>query len=136
MINSADEAAKTLGELVHAHVRAFNDRDLDSLLAGFAEDAVWVTGTSFARGRGELAELFAGAMEGLLPTLTVENLLTAADPRVGAEAPSGRAACQMNETLTVGGVQRRDSIAAFYLLRGGLIASAKVYREGNAEVEA
>lgn len=110
--------------VVRRHVDAFNARDLDALMAGFTPDALWVTGTSVARGRGELTELFAGAMEGLLPTLTIRDLLAEGD----------RAACQMTETLTVAGEERTFSIAGFYQLNAGLIASAKIYREGSAEI--
>lgn len=110
--------------VIRDHVRAFNTRDLDALLAGFTDDAVWITGTSVARGRAELAGLFADAMAGLLPTLTLETLLAQGD----------RAAAQMTETLTAGGREQTFSIAAFYLLRDGRIASAKVYREGSAEI--
>ncbi|GIH18614.1 nuclear transport factor 2 family protein [Rugosimonospora africana] len=106
------------------HVAAFNSRDLDALMAGFTEDASWVTGTSVARGHDELTELFAGAMAGLLPTLSIENLLADGD----------RAACQLTETLTFEGEERMYSIAGFYRLRDGRIASAKIYREGSAEL--
>jgi ketosteroid isomerase-like protein len=131
VIDSADGA---LAALLHEHVRAFNARDLDALLAGLREDALWVTGTSVVRGRAELAGLFGDAMRGLLPTLTVENLLTAADPAADRTG-TGRAACQMTERMTVAGAERTDSIAAFFVLRDGLIAEAKVYREGSAVVE-
>jgi hypothetical protein len=110
--------------VVRRHVDAFNARDLDTLMAGFTEDASWVTGATIARGRGELTELFAGALAGLLPTLTIQNLLAEGD----------RAACQMTETLTVAGEERTFFIAGFYQLRGGRIASAKIYREGSAEI--
>lgn len=110
---------------VDEHVRAFNERDVDALMDGFTDDASWVTGSSVVRGRVELTELFTSAMAGLLPTLTVQNLLVAPD----------RAACQLIETLTVRGVEQVCSIAGFYEFRGGRIASAKIYREGNAEVE-
>jgi hypothetical protein len=110
--------------VVRTHVDAFNARDLDSPMAGFTEDASWVTGTSVARGHVELKELFAGAMAGLLPTLVIENLLADGD----------RVACQMIETLTVDGDERTFSIAGFYRLRDRRIASAKIYREGSAEI--
>jgi ketosteroid isomerase-like protein len=127
VIESAEETSvATARDHVREHVRAFNDRDLDALLAGFTDDAVWITGTSCARGRVELTELFSGAMDGLLPTLTVQTLLADGD----------RVACQMTETLTFEGRERSYAIAAFFALRGGLIASAKVYREGSAEVVA
>ncbi|WP_405912775.1 nuclear transport factor 2 family protein [Streptomyces sp. NBC_00963] len=110
--------------VIHEHVRAFNARDLDALLAGFTEDALWVTGTTAVRGRVALAEFFQDAMQGLLPTLTVQSLVTE-----GSEA-----ACQLTETLTVHGDEQTFSLAGFYLLHNRRIASAKIYREGKAEV--
>lgn len=110
--------------LIESHVAAFNAHDLENLMAGFADDAVWITGRSTARGRAELTDLFAGAMAGLLPTLTIQNLI------VG----EGQAAAQMVETFTHEGVSRTDHIAGFYVVRDGLIASAKIYREGSAEL--
>jgi hypothetical protein len=104
------------------HVDAFNARDLGGLMAGFTPDALWVTGATTVRGHGELTELFAGAMTGLLPTLTIRELLADGD----------RAACQLTETLTAAGEERTFFIAGFYRLRDGLIASAKIYREGSA----
>jgi limonene-1,2-epoxide hydrolase len=110
--------------VLRRHVDAFNARDLDALMAGFTPDASWVTGTSVARGHDELTGLFAGAMAGLLPTLRIQNLLADGD----------RAACELTETLTFEGEQRTYSIAGFYRLRDGRIASAKIYREGSAEL--
>lgn len=109
---------------VRAHVEAFNDGDLEKLLAGFTEDALWITGQTVVRGQAELSSLFSGAIDGLRPHLAVENLI----------AEDSRAACQMTETLLVEHEQRSYPIAAFFRLRDGLIASAKVYREGSAEV--
>jgi len=112
-------------DVIRAHVDAFNRRDLGAVVAGFTQDAVWITGQTTVCGHAGLAELFGGAMTGLLPTLTVQNLI----------AVAGRAAAQMTEELTVHGVRRVESIAGFYVVRGGLIASAKIYREGSAVVE-
>ena len=109
---------------VRRHVAAFNARDLGALMAGFTQDAVWVTGTTVVRGHGELSGLFADAMAGLLPTLTIGNLLAEGD----------RVACELTETLTAADGQRTFRIAGFYQLRGGKIASAKIYREGSAEI--
>ena len=106
------------------HVRAFNNHDIDALMSGFTDDACWITGSAVVRGRAELTEMFTGAMTGLLPTLTIQNLL----------ATSDRAACQLIETLTVDGEEKTYFIAGFYELRDGRIASAKIYREGSAEV--
>jgi uncharacterized protein len=45
-----------------------------------------------------------------------------------------RAACQLIERLTVRSEERVCFIAGFYEFRDGRIASAKIYREGSAEV--
>lgn len=113
----------TIEDLVRAHVDAFNARDLARLLAGFADDARWVTGRYSASGRRELTELFDGAMKALLPTLAITDLIAGAD----------RAAAQMVEHYTHDGVEHVDHIAGFFVFRDGLIASAKIYREGSAD---
>jgi hypothetical protein len=111
-------------DLIKEHVAAFNARDLEALMAGFTDDAVWVTGQATARGRAELAGLFGGAMRGLLPTLAIQNLI----------AGQGQAAAQLTEVFTFEGVERTDHIAGFYVIEDGRIASAKIYREGSADV--
>jgi hypothetical protein len=113
-------------DLIKGHVKAFNARDLEALMAGFADDAVWITGQTTARGRAELADLFAGAMRGLLPTLAIQNLI----------AGEGQAAAQLVEVFTFEGAERTDHIAGFYVIKQGRIASAKIYREGSADVAA
>ncbi|WP_020661915.1 nuclear transport factor 2 family protein [Amycolatopsis benzoatilytica] len=114
-----------MSDALHQHVAAFNNRDLQTLLDGFTDDAVWITGTSVARGRAELTDLFSGAMEQLLPTLTIENVLVDGD----------QAAAQLTERLTHNGDDLVFAIAGFYRLAGDRIASAKIYREGTAELE-
>lgn len=115
---------RVIENLIKAHVEAFNTRDLDALMAGFTDDAVWITGKTTVRGRAGLTELFATAMDGLLPTLTIQNLI------VG----HGQAAAQLVEVFTFEGVEHTDNIAGFYAIRDGRIASAKIYREGSADV--
>lgn len=113
-----------IGEAIAEHVRAFNERDLDALMAGFTDDAVWVTGVSRITGRPALTEFFAAAMTGLLPTLTIVDIIAGAD----------RAACELVETLNSGGERHTFHIAGFYRLRDGRIAAAKIYREGSAQL--
>ncbi|MEV6902900.1 nuclear transport factor 2 family protein [Amycolatopsis sp. NPDC051372] len=114
-----------MSEILRRHVAAFNDRDLTTLLGGFTDDAVCITGTTVARGRAELAGLFESAITQLLPTLTIDEILIDGD----------RMAAQLTERLTHGGEEHRFSIAGFYRLRNGRIASAKIYREGSAELD-
>jgi ketosteroid isomerase-like protein len=121
---SDDEASVAAPAAIREHIDAFNEGDIERLLAGFSEDALWVTGQTVVRGRDELSRFFAAAIERLRPHLALENLITA----------DGRAACQMTETLLSQKTQRSYSIAAFFRLNNGLITSAKIYREGSAEV--
>jgi ketosteroid isomerase-like protein len=110
---------------VNEHVRAFSKGDLPALMAGLADDTVWITGRTTVRGRAELEPFFREAIAGLHPTLRVQNLLVDGD----------RAACQMTETLVWDGTEQSFAIAAFFKLRDGLIVAAKVYREGTAELD-
>ena len=113
---------RMIEDLIKGHVKAFNARDPGALMAGFADDAVWITGKTTARGRAEFADLFAGAMKGLLPTLAIQNLI----------AGEGQAAAQLVEVFTFEGAERTDHIAGFYVIKQGRIAAAKIYREGSA----
>ncbi len=107
-------------ELVRAHVRAFDERDLDGLLRTLADDAVWTTGRTTVRGRADLAAFFAGALAGLDASLAVRSLVT--DGRI--------AAAELTETF---GGTRAVPIAGFYELAGGRIVRARIYREGSAD---
>lgn len=110
--------------VLQEHLRAFNAGDLPALLDRFTSDADWMTGSTRARGRAELAELFGRAMVDLRPTLTLRTLL----------ATPERVACELIEVLTVGGSRRTCAIAGFYEIAGSRIASARIYREGSADV--
>ena len=111
-------------QLLQAHLDAFNARELDALMAGFADDAVWRTGTDTATGRAELTELFGWAMANILPALTLRTLVVEGE----------LAACELTETLTHEGRTSAVPIAGFYRFRDGLIVSAAVYREGSADL--
>jgi ketosteroid isomerase-like protein len=110
---------------IREHLRAFNEGDLPALLGGFAEDAHWLTGRSSARGRAELEELFADAITALRPRLTLRHLVASGD----------LVAVELTEALTHDGREQTFPIAGFFELRGGLITSARIYREGSAELD-
>ncbi|GAA2028594.1 hypothetical protein GCM10009839_29730 [Catenulispora yoronensis] len=110
---------------VREHVRAFSEGDLRALMAGLAADAVWITGRTTVRGTAELEPFFAAAINDLKPRLAIENLVV--------DGP--RAAAQVTETLVWDGAERSFAVAAFFVLRDGLIVAAKIYREGSAELE-
>ena len=110
--------------LVRRHLDAFNVHDLDALMAGFSDDATWVTGTDSFRGVAALEQLFAAAFRELSPRLHAESLLVDGD----------RVVCELREDYTVDGAERSDHIAAFYRVEHDLITAVKVYREGSADV--
>ncbi len=107
---------------VTRHVLAFNNGDVDLLLEGFTDTAVWATGTSTATTTAELRALFGWSMANLAPRLEVLDRLVDGD----------RAACQLTEELPVDGRRRVDAIAVFFQVEGEKIASGKVYRLGTA----
>lgn len=51
-----------IGDLIKEHVAAFNARDLEALMAGFADDAVWITGKTTVRGRAEAPTALRGTL--------------------------------------------------------------------------
>jgi hypothetical protein len=111
---------------VHRHLDAFNRRDLDAVVDGFAEDAVFDTGHDAFVGRRAIAQLFADALAApVKATLELRTAVCSADV----------AACELTERLSVGGVEQDLAVAAFYTVKGGHLARVKVYREGSARLE-
>jgi len=121
MLERYDQVAQAIRD----HVAACNARDLQRLLTGLSEDVVWQTGQDTFHGRDELATLFSEALRTIGPRLTITSLLIDHD----------RAACELQETMTIEGANREDFIADFYRVdTGGVIVSAKIYRQGVADV--
>jgi ketosteroid isomerase-like protein len=114
----------TADEAVAEHVAAFNAHDTERLLAGFAPDAVWITGADTVAGRAALADLFDDWLWSTAPQLTALSVVADGD----------RAAAQLREAMTLDGQRREFMIAVFFDLADGLIRRAKVYREGSADV--
>jgi uncharacterized protein len=110
-------------DAVHAHVEAFNIDDLDGLVAGFSEDAVFATGEHLVVGRRGIRALFGEALRELDATLELRTAVVQGET----------AACELTERITLRGVTHEFHLAAFYTVRGGVIARAKIYREGTAE---
>lgn len=108
---------------IREHVDAFNARDLKRLMAGFTDDATWVTGSTTVSGRADLTEFFGKALTGLLPHLAIKNVIADGD----------RAAAELYETFHRDGTARDAHIAGFYTLTDGRISRAKIYREGSAD---
>jgi uncharacterized protein (TIGR02246 family) len=110
--------------LVEEHLAAFNAHDTARLLAGFAPDAVWITGADTISGRAALAELFDDWLWSLRPVLRATSIVVDGD----------RAAAQLHESMTVDGEPREFAIAVFFEVRDGLITRGKAYREGSADL--
>jgi ribosomal protein S18 acetylase RimI-like enzyme len=117
-----DGAARTA---VARHVAAFNRHDTQGLLQTLAADAVWNTGQDTIRGHQALAELFDDGLWALKPSLAVRTLLAEED----------RVAAQFDEELTIQGQVRRFVIAGFFHVRAGRVQSAKIFREGSADIQ-
>ena len=110
-------------DVVQAHFAAFNAADLDALMAGFADDAVFATGEHLVVGQRGIRAMFGDALTALAPNLDVRSLVVQGDV----------VACELAERLTVEGTPFEFALAAFYTVRRGQIVRVKVYREGSAE---
>ena len=109
---------------VDEHVAAFNAGDTARVLAGFADDAVWVTGQDRFVGKAALAELFDDGLWATTPRLEVKSLLV----------DGSLAAIEVVESLVRDGETLVFAVAAFLEVGAdGLIRRGTVYREGNAD---
>jgi uncharacterized protein len=126
-MKTADSGENHVGDvtrLVLEHVDAFNAHDSARLLAGFAGDAVWSTGSDVFRGPA-LADLFGDKLWAFEPELEVRTLV----------ADASSAAVEFRESIVVAGAANTFDIAVFMTLSDGLITRVKVYREGTADIE-
>jgi uncharacterized protein (TIGR02246 family) len=106
---------------VEAHVAAFNARDAAAVVEGFAEDAVFSAGEQLLVGRRGIRMLFEDAFAApLRASMQLRSVVVQGDT----------AACELVEKLEFSGSVTEVELAAFYTVRGGLLARVKVYREG------
>lgn len=105
---------------VDAHLDAFNRADLDAVMAGFADDAVFAAADHLVVGARAIRQLFA---ESFATPVTAELVLERAV--VGGDT----AACELAETLTVDGTTHTIDVAAFYTVRGGRLVRVRIYRD-------
>lgn len=104
---------------VEAHVAAFNADDLEGLVAGFSEDAVFASGDQLVVGRRGIRALFRDAVTTLDARLELRQAVVQGEV----------AACELTERLDLEGRIYEFQLAAFFTVRDGVIARAKVYRE-------
>ena len=107
-------------EAVRAHLAAFNACDVDAVVEGFAEDALFVAGAQQVVGRRALRQVFADAFAA---PVTAELALR------HAVVEGDTAACELVETLTLESGRHELDVAAFYTVSGGLLARVRVYRD-------
>lgn len=62
-------------DLVNRHIDAFNNHDVDALLANFAPSAGWETG-DYKVPKGQLREFFTTAMQSITPQLALRRFMT------------------------------------------------------------
>ena len=115
-------SSATTGPLgvVEEHIRAFNACDLDAVMAGFDDDAVFSTADQLAVGARAISRLFAESFDA--PASARLDLLRAVvdDDTVG---------CELTEQISVEGIQHVLDVAAFYTVRSGRIARVRIYRD-------
>lgn len=105
---------------VRRHLQAFNARDLDALLDGFDDDAVFATSEQLVVGKHALRRLFGDSFV-LPPRARLELKHAVADDKA--------VACELVEEIETEGVFHTLEIAAFYQVSGGLITRVRIYRE-------
>lgn len=108
--------------LVQRHINAFNDRDVDALLADFAPSTVWITGDYTVPG-GQLRDFFTSAMESLTPQLTLRRAINGGNV----------VAIEMTEQWTHDATAKSADLIAVFDLDDGKISRARIYREGTAD---
>lgn len=113
--------------VVDAHLAAFNARDLDAVVAGLADDAVFTAGGQLTIGRRAIGALFADSFASPVEArlerrrVVVEGDTAAVEmvERLRLDAPHGGGP----------GEEVEIDVAAFFTVRGGELVRVRVYRE-------
>jgi hypothetical protein len=122
---SALEGSAATRAAVLDHVDAFNAHDTDRLIAGLHQDIVWATGSDVFRGTSELRDLFDEGFWEMRPSLAVRSLVVEGET----------AAATLHEVLVVNDETLEFDIAVFFTVRGDVIRTVKVFREGSPDIE-
>lgn len=106
--------------VVQAHLRAFNERDLEAVMAGFDPDAVFTMAEQLVIGARAIRQAFADSF--------------AADARARLEvqravADGDTVACELIEHIQAQGMAHTLEVAAFYTVRGGRLVRVRIYRD-------
>jgi hypothetical protein len=107
-------------DAVEEHIRAFNARDLDAVMAGFDDEAVFSTAEQLAVGARAISQLFADSFAAPASArLELRRTVIAGDT----------VACELTEQIEAGGVTHTLDVAAFYTVRRGRLARVRIYRD-------
>lgn len=121
--DTTDTAATGVLDVVLEHLDAFAARDVERVIATFADDAVFTTGDGTVIGRTALRRLFTDAF-----ALPVHVDLE----RRAVHATGDTVACEIVEHITAEGVTHTMDLAGFYTVRGGALVRVRVYRDALA----
>jgi hypothetical protein len=108
--------------VVVAHLEAFEGRDLDGVLATFADDATFSTADGTVVGRRALRQLFTDAFA--LPAQVAME-------RHHIHVAGDTVVCEMTERITTSGMTHGFDVAGVYTVRDGRLVRVRVYRDAT-----
>jgi hypothetical protein len=107
-------------DAVRWHIDAYNRRDIESLLDGFASDAVLKTGGRVVVGLDNIHALFTSTFAA--PWHSTLHITSAV-------VQDGTAACEMTETLQSETRHHESELVGIYTVHSGRIVRARLYRD-------
>jgi predicted kinase/ketosteroid isomerase-like protein len=121
-VGAIEDVLATPAAVVRWHVEAVDARDVDRVLAGLTDDVRWHTSGGRADGVAELGELLTEVFALTTARLEIRRLVSGADGTVAAE---------LRSTTYVEGLPVSGLLSAWYRVRDGRIAEARIYREDS-----
>lgn len=110
-------------QAVQDHLAAVNGRDVEAVLRGFEEDAVFTSPDGTVIGRRGIRALFGESFEApVTATLQLRRAVVMGDT----------VACELIERIDLGEQLHEIEVAGFYTVRDGGIARVRLYRDGPA----
>jgi hypothetical protein len=107
-------------QVVEEHIRAFNACDLDAVMAGFDDEALFSTAEHLVVGAHAISRLFADSFAAAASArLELQRIVVEGDT----------AGCELTELIVAEGVEHTLEVAAFYTVRNGRIARVRIYRD-------
>ena len=107
-------------DVVAAHLAAFEERDLEGVLATFSDDAAFSTADGTVVGLRALRSLFEQSFD-----LPVEVVMERRQTHVAGDT----VVCELTERITAQGVTQGFDVAGVYTVRNGRLVRVRVYRD-------